>query len=144
MKKELAERFNSEIERYRQTLLHHARSCDWDTFKMKAGNLFDYVERVELSEIENRFFKTFRAILLVLVVVVIAIINMDVSIHPDLQRLKYTILWLAIAGSCFELYFFLNFRRYMEIKITYYKKRKDRFIMNIEKDFRKIVVQNGS
>jgi hypothetical protein len=32
----------------------------------------------------------------------------------------------------------------MEIKITYYKKRKDRFIMNIEKDFREIVVQNGS
>lgn len=138
MKKELADKFNEEIERYRRALLQYARKCDWDTFKIKAGSLFDYVEWVEVSEIESRFFKIFKSILFVLVVILIAIVNMDVTINPDLQRLKFTVILAAIAGSCFELYFFIDFRMYMDVKTSYYKQRKDRFIRSIEKDFREI------
>jgi hypothetical protein len=145
MKKELADNFNKEVERYRQTLLKLARSCDWDTFKMKAGNLFDYVEWIEIAEIENRFFRIFKSVLVVLVAVVVAIVNMDVAIHPDLARVRYSIILLAIAGSCFELYFFLDFRMYMEVKSLCYQKRRDKFIRNIEKDFREIILpQCGS
>lgn len=141
MKKEIADRFNEEVERYRRALLHYARTRDWDTFKKKAGNLFDYVEWIESSELENRFFRIFKSILVVLVAVVIAIVNMDVTVNPDLQRLRNSIILLAIAGSCFELYFYLDFRMYMDVKTTYYRKRRDTFIRNIEKDFREIIRQ---
>lgn len=143
MKKEFAERFNTEVERYRRLLLHCARTCQWETFKMKAGNLFDYVERVERSETERRFSRIFSSVLAVLVAVVIAIINMDGSISPELQRVKFTIVMLAVVGSCFELYFFLNYKTYMEAKSTFYNKRKDRFIRNIERDFREITRQTA-
>ena len=85
MEKELADMFSQVVERYRLALLHHARGCDWETFKTKAGSLFDYVEKIEMSEIESRFFRIFKSILAVLVAVVLAIANMDVSIHPDLD-----------------------------------------------------------
>lgn len=144
MKKEFADRFSEEVERYRRALLQYARKCDWDTFKMKAGNLFDYVEVIELSETERRFFRIFKSILALLIGVVIAILNMDVTVHPDLARMKFSIILLALAGSCFELYFFLGFRKYMDVKTTYYKKRKDRFIRNIEKDFREFNRNEGA
>lgn len=139
MEKELGERFNDEVERYRRALLYYARKCDWETFKTRAGSLFDYVEVIELSEIERKFFRIFRAVLVMLVAVLVAIANIDVSIHPALLRIRYTVIVLAVAGSCFELYFFLNFRMFMEAKSTLYKKRKDRFIRNIEQDFRGII-----
>jgi hypothetical protein len=141
MEKELADMFSQVVERYRLALLQHARKCDWETFKTKAGSLFDYVEKIEMSEIEDRFFRIFKSILAVLVAVVLAIANMDASIHPDLGRVKYAIIVMAAAGSCFELCFFLNFRTYMIGKTRYYKKRKDRFIRNIEKDFREMIRQ---
>lgn len=141
MEKELADMFSQVVERYRLALLQHARRCDWETFKAKAGGLFDYVERIEMSEIESRFFRIFKSILAVLVAVALAIANMDASLHPDLGRVKYTIIVLAAAGSCFELWFFLNFRMYMIGKTIYYKKRKDRFIRNIEKDFKEMTRQ---
>ncbi len=139
MKKELAERFNEEVERYRRSLLQYARKCDWDKFKIKAGSLFDYVEVVEVSEVERRFFRIFRSVLVVLAAVVVAIANMNTGINPELLRIKYTIITLAIAGFCFELFFFLDFRMFMQSKSAYYKTRKDRFIRNIERDFRQMV-----
>jgi len=56
MKRELNERFNYEVDRYRKALLFYAKQCQWDTFKANAGRLFDYVESIEMSEIERRFF----------------------------------------------------------------------------------------
>ncbi len=141
MEKELAEKFNDVVERYRQALLHYARQCDWDMFKTKAGSLFDYVEVIELSEIERRFFRVFKSVLVVLVLAVAAIVNMDITVRPDLQRLRYTVIVLGIAGSCFEVYFFLTFRWFMVAKSLYHKKRKDRFIRNMEKDFRDFIAQ---
>jgi hypothetical protein len=98
MNKELADRFNDNVERYRLALLDYARKCDWETFKAKAGNLFDYVEVVEVSEIERRFFRIFKSVLVVLVAVIAAIVNMDPSIHPNLDQLRYSFTVLAVAG----------------------------------------------
>ncbi len=138
MKKELADRFNENVERYRLTLLDYARRCDWDRFKTKAGNLFDYVEVVEVSEIERRFSRIFKSVLVVLVAVIAAIVNMDTSLHPDLERVRYSITVLAVAGTCFELYTYMTFRSFMITKSIYRKKRKERFIKGIERDFREI------
>ncbi len=138
MKKELAERFNENVERYRQALLEHARKCDWDRFKTKAGNLFDYVEIVEGSEIERRFLAIFKSVLVVLVAVIAAIVNMGTSVDPDLQQVRYSITVLAVAGTCFELYAYMTFRSVMIAKSIHRKTRKDRFIRGIEQDFREI------
>ncbi len=138
MKKELAERFNENIERYRQALLEHACKCDWDRFKTKAGNLFDYVEIVEGSEIERRFLAIFKSVLVVLVAVIAAIVNMGTSIDPDLQQVRYSITVLAVAGTCFEVYTYMTFRSVMIAKSIHRKIRKDRFIRGIEQDFREI------
>jgi len=141
MKKEFSQRFSDEVEQYRRALLHHARTADWETFKMKAGSLFDYVEFVEVSEVERRFFRLFTSILVALVGAVIAVMNIDVAVHPDLQRVRYTIILLAMAASCFEVYFFLGFRRYRAAKVAHYHQRRDEFIRNIEKDFRRATAE---
>ncbi|HTP03547.1 MAG TPA: hypothetical protein VMM54_00140, partial [Nitrospirota bacterium] len=62
---EFAHRINEEIERYRNALLHHAKQCEWESFKSKAGALFDYLEKIELSEIQRKFFRMFKIILIV-------------------------------------------------------------------------------
>jgi hypothetical protein len=139
MKKDFADRFSDNVERYRRALLDYARRRDWETFKASAGNLFDYVEVVEVSEIERRFFRIFKSVLVVLVAVILAVVNMDTSIHPDLHQLRYSITVLGVAGICFELYSYMSFRSYMITKSIYRKHRKDRFIRGIEKDFREIV-----
>ena len=139
MRQELAEMFNQEVERYRLALLYYAKKCDWDRFKTKAAGLFDYVEDIEVSEIERRFFAIFKSVLVVLVAVVLAIVNMDPTMHPDLQRVRYSIIVLAVAGSCFELYSYMTFRSFMIAKTLYRKKRKARFIRGIEQDFREMV-----
>lgn len=138
MKKELADRFNDNVERYRLALLDNARKSDWDRFKVKAGNLFDYVEVVEVAEIERRFFRIFKSVLVVLIAVIAAIVNMDTAIHPDLEHVRYSITVLAVAGICFEFYTYMTFRSFMIAKSIYKQKRKERFIRGIEQDFREI------
>ncbi len=138
MQKELADRFNDNVERYRLALLEHASKREWDRFKTKAGNLFDYVEVVEVSEIERRFFRIFKSVLIVLVAVFGAIANMNTAVHPDLQQVRYSITVLAIAGICFEVYSYMTFRSFMIAKSLYRKKRKERFVRGIERDFREI------
>ncbi len=138
MTRELAYRFNENVERYRLALLDLACRCDWDRFKAKAGNLFEYVEIVEASEIENRFFRIFKSVLVVLVAVIGAIVNMDTSLHPEYIQLRYSITVLAVAGTCFELYSYMTFRSFMIAKTIYRKKRKERFVRSIERDFREI------
>jgi hypothetical protein len=138
MEKKLADRFNDNVERYRLMLLDHARTREWEKFKIKAGNLFDYVEVVEVSEIERKFFRIFSSVLVVLVAVIAAIVNMDTTINPDLQQVRYSITVLAVAGICFELYSYMTFRSFMMAKSIYRKKRKERFIRGIEKDFREL------
>lgn len=140
MKKELADRFNDNVERYRLALLDYAHKREWDTFKAKAANLFDYVEVIELAEIERRFFRIFKSVLVVLVAVIAAIANMDTSMHPDLEQVRYSITVLAVAGIFFEFYTYMTFRSYMIAKSLYKKKRKERFLKGIEQDFREMVV----
>ena len=41
MDQEFANRINEEIEPYKNALLHDAKQCEWQSFKSKAGMLFD-------------------------------------------------------------------------------------------------------
>jgi hypothetical protein len=142
MKRELAEQFNQEVDNYRKALLFYARKCDWEEFKAKAGRLFDYVEAIEFSELERRFFTIFNPILAVLGLAVFALFGVDFEVHPEWLRLKDTFVLASIAASSFELYFFLDFRMYMDIKTSCYKKRRENFIRDIEQDFRGIALQS--
>ena len=141
MDEEYANRINEEIERYKNALLHDAKQCEWQSFKSKAGKLFDYVEAIELSEIQRKFFRMFKLILVVLVMIIVIILNMNGGAYPALLRFKDSMVITAIAGSCFELYFFVDFRLYVEHKMSWYKQRREQFIRDIEKDFKEIIVQ---
>jgi magnesium-transporting ATPase (P-type) len=141
MDHEFADRINEEIERYRKALLYYAKQCDWDGFNSKAGMLFDYLEAIELSEIQRKFFKIFKFILIVLTLIIVIILQMNGESYPSLLRFKDSMVIMAIAGSCFELYFFLDFRIYVEHKMSKYKQRRVQFIRNIEKDFKEVIVQ---
>ena len=142
MKEELHKIFNAEVERYRKSLLYYAKACEWDTFKDNAGRFFDYIESIEISEIERKFFNISKVIIGVLSIVVLVILKLNITASPAIAGLKKIIILTALAGGCFEIYFFLNFKMYMKYKTNYYKKRKERFIIDIERDFKDITVQS--
>lgn len=140
MNSDLHRTFNEEVNRYKNALFFYARKCDWDTFQDNAGRLFDYVESIEMSEIERKFYKISKVIVMALFIVVIFILKMDRNLSPGITRLKDFVVIIAVAGGSFEIYFLLNFKMYMKNKIRRYKKRRERFIMDIEQDFKEIVV----
>lgn len=141
MKRESAEQFNREVDGYRNALLFYARKSDWEEFKTKAGRLFDYVESVEYQELERRFSKIFNGILAVLALTIIVLFGVDFTVHPEWTRLKDAFILSSLAGGSFELYFFLNYRRYAGSRTFHYRKRREKFIHAIERDFRSYVLQ---
>jgi hypothetical protein len=141
MKKELKDQFNEHVESYRRTLLYHARISDWETFKAKAGRMFDYVESIEYSELERRFFKNFNAILVILIAIAIALFQVDFEVAPELLRFKNLVVFAGVLAGSFELYFYINYRTYVKVRMVHYEERREKFIRNIEQDFRSYVVQ---
>jgi hypothetical protein len=141
MKRQLAERFNQEVENHRMALIYYARKCDWETFEAKAGRLFDYVESIEFMELERRFFTVFNLILGFLVLAIIGLLTVDFEVHRELFKFKNSFVMTALAVSSFELYFFIDYRMYVGVKTRFYKKRRENFIRNIERDFRGFSVQ---
>ena len=142
MKKEHAEQFNQEVDRYRTALLTAARISDWGAFKTRAGKLFDYIETVESSERERKFFSVFNAFLSVLVAVVVMLLAMDFIATTAALEVRRTCILMALAGSGFELFFFVDFRLYNEARKSDYARRRQRFILGIEQDFRSLACQN--
>jgi len=141
MRKGLEKQFNQEVEKYRKALLYHARISDWETFKAKAGRMFDYVEAIEYSELERRFFTNFNVILAMLIVIAIALFKVDFAVTPELIRFKNAMVLAGLGVSSFELYFYLDYKVYMRVKTVHYPERREKFIRNIEKDFRTYVLQ---
>jgi hypothetical protein len=140
MKRELKKQFNQDVENYRKAFLYHARIRDWETFKTKTGRMFDYVEAIERSELERRFFKNFNVILVMLSVIVIALFNIHVGVTPELMRLKNAFVMVGLWMSSFEVYFYVDYRIYMRVKTVHYAERRERFIRKIESDFRSRVL----
>lgn len=140
MEKELHRTFNQEVHRYRHILTNCAKRCDWESFKLYAGKLFDYVEAVEMSEIERKFLRISRIIMFFLFVIAIVFFKVDADFFPEFICVKKFFTMSALVGCVFELYFFLSYRMYMKVKIDFYKQRRERFIRNIERDFRYIIL----
>jgi hypothetical protein len=136
MDKSLEKSFNEEVDRYRQILLACAKKSEWNTFKTNAGKLFDYVESIEMSVLEKKFFSISRVIMAVLIVVFVTVFRLDPEVHWGTLRLRELMILAGLGGCGFELYFFLNFATYMSGKKTYYQRRRERFIRSIESDFR--------
>lgn len=141
MRTGLEKQFNQEVEAYRKALLYHARTSDWEMFKTKAGRMFDYVEAVEYAELERRFFTNFNVVLVVLIAIVVALFMVDFAVTPELLRLKNTMVLASLGVSSFELYFYLDYKIYMRIKVRRYTDRRKNFVRNIEKDFRAYLLQ---
>jgi hypothetical protein len=141
MRKERKDQFNEHVESYRRALMYNARISDWETFKAKAGRMFDYVESIEYAELERRFFKNFNTILIILAAITIALFQVDFEVTPELLRLKNLVVFGGILASTFELYFYINYRTYVKVRSTLYAERREKFIRDIEQDFRSYVVQ---
>jgi hypothetical protein len=136
MDRDLRVRLNEEVERYRRALIYYAKSCDWDTFKHKAGSLFDYLESIELSELERRFFRVFRMVLFVLIAATAFLLQLNHGYFPALVKYKTTFTAAAMAVSGFEFFFYIDFRVYVKAKLAASKKRREWFIRSIEQDFK--------
>ena len=137
MKKGLADQFNHEIDAYRRALLYYAKLSDWESFETKAGRMFDYVETVEFQELERRFFRTFGWILAALIIAITAFFKVDFEIHREWLQWKNAFLFPALSACSLEVYFFVNYRIYTDIKTYGQKNRRDKFINGIKADFRK-------
>jgi hypothetical protein len=144
MRKELGQVFNDEVERYRRALIFAAKTCEWETFKVRAGKLFDYVESVEISEIERKFFRISMTILLVVVLITLVILNADTVLSPQMSKYRENLTLIGLSIGCYEFYFVLDFKLFMKAKMSCYRKRRERFIRNLEKDFREMTEQPGS
>lgn len=132
------EAFNEEIEKYRRILMSSAKKGEWNTFKVNAGRLFDYVESIEMAVLEKKFLRISRVIMFVLFLSLILILRMGFDIQEEIMRLRKLVILTAFGGSSFQLYFFLNFRWYLDHKTACYRRRRERFIKNIEQDFRSV------
>ena len=141
MKRGREKQFNQDVENYRRALLYHARISDWETFKAKAGRMFDYLEAIEYSELERRFFMNFNAVLVVLIAIAVALFQVDFEVAPELVRLKNVMVLAGLGVGSFELYFYINYRTYVRVRTFNYAERREKFIRNIEQDFRSYIVQ---
>jgi hypothetical protein len=139
MDKELMNRIDDEVERNRKALVYYAKASDWEKFKSKAGVLFDYLEWTELTVLEQKFFKVFKIILFILMAAVIAFYKLDAATFPALVKYKGPFGLALLAGACYELYFFLDFQWYVRAKIAWRKKRREKFIRDMENDFKEFV-----
>jgi hypothetical protein len=136
MEKSLEKVFNEEVNKYRNILLICAKKSEWNTFKINAGKLFDYVESIEMSVLEKKFYSISSVIIFVLVLLVVALWWISPFIHCEIPKIRELMIISGVGGCSYQLYFFLNFRTYMDGKITSYKCRRERFIRNIEADFK--------
>ncbi len=141
MTRELARQFNDEVERYRRSMLYFAVKRDWDEFKSRAGGLFEYVETVEATERERRFYAVFSAIRAMLVLGVLIVLGVDPRVNAVWAEHRQMALMLSLAGCGFEVFFYVNFRTYVQARMAGYQRRRDAFIRNIERDFRSFAMQ---
>ena len=62
-------------------------------------------------------------------------------VTPELMRLKNAMVMAGLGVSSFEPYFYLDYRISMRVKTFHYAERREKFVRNIERDFRSYVVQ---
>jgi len=144
MRRDIGMAFNEEVERYRRALIFAAKASEWTAFKARAGRLFDYIESVEISEIERKFFCVFISILCVVIFIAVITLNADSLPSPYLSKYREKLTLIVLSIACYELYFLYSFKLFMKSKMSCYRKRREDFIRNIENDFRDMLQQLGN
>jgi hypothetical protein len=142
MKQELLRAFSEKVDKYRIALSDYAKRREWDAFEKNAAELFDYCERVEISVVQKRFQAISTVIIVLLFIFASLILKVHIAATPELLRVKKLIVLSTISGGGFEFFFVINFRSYIEYKKTYYRKRRERFVRNIEDDFRNYCIRS--
>ncbi len=127
---------NREIEEFRKALVFDAKICDWEMFEGKAGMLFDYLESIELAEIRKLFSRIIRMVLSVLLLAGSVAWGLILGTNGSLLRYQNSILVVMLAGVCFLLFFFADFRLATGFLASRHQTRRRNFIRNIEQDFR--------
>ncbi len=136
MDRNVLERLNSEIERYKVSLRYFARTCDWGSFRSKAAQLFDYLESTEVSLVKTRFYGTIGIIVMTLVAVVMLFTALGNVIAPFVARYRDGLLVVVLGAYGLGLLLLLELRLYLSIRTSRHGKRVDRFIRAIEGDVR--------
>jgi hypothetical protein len=136
MDRETRRKFNEQIGHYRIRLDLHAKKCDWEKFKLDAGRLFDYAEAIELSETRRRFLNVFRIILVLVVVCALYLFSPDPASILEIPRVKRAVIAAGAGGAFYDLFFYMNYRYYINAKALFYEKRRLRFIRGLEQDFK--------
>ncbi len=126
-------RLNEEIRRHKKALAFFAKTCDWMDFQSNAAMLFDYLESVELTVLQR---KLRQVIGIISLAVIIALAVFNISASPLLTKYRGPLVLIAAAAIVFELILLFELRLYVNIKAKSLKNRKDRFIRNIEHDFK--------
>mgnify|MGYP003560122517 CR=1 FL=1 len=72
--------------------------------------------------------------------IVVPLVSVDFAVTPESIRLKNAMLLAGLGVSSFELCFYLDYRIYMRVKTFPYAERREKFVRNIERDFRSYVI----
>ncbi len=132
MDKKSLEVLSREIGQYRQALRYFAGACDWESFRSKAAQLFEYLESATATLLEKRYHLTVAFALLLLAAGILLFIALGRTNVLFFARYREAIALVMLAIYAFELLLLLELRLYLSIRASQQKKREDRFIKNIE------------
>ncbi len=136
MDERTANKLNDEISRYKRALIFFAKTCDWFSFYSNAVTLFEYLESVELSLLKRKLHQVIEIITVALVLAVVIFSSVNITASPLLMKYRGPLVIIAAAAILFELFLLVELRLYTSIKTRNQQKRKDRFVRNIEHDFK--------
>ena len=106
----------------------------------RAWSLLDFQSRESHPKTQESIFRITKIIVAVVFFMVILVVKMNPNTYPELARVNEIMTVTAIATSCFEVFFLFNYRMYMKGKLSCYRKRRERFIANIQRDFEYMTV----
>lgn len=129
-------KLNDEISRYKKALIFFAKACYWFDFHSNAATLFEYLDSVELSLLKRKLRQVIEIVSVALVLAIVIFSSVNITDSPLLIKYRGQLVLIAAAAILFELLLLIELRLYVNIKTRNQQKRKDRFIRNIEHDFK--------
>ncbi len=130
--KKSLEVLNREVGQYRQALRYFAGTCDWESFRSKAAQLFEYLESATAKLLEKRYQLTVAFALILLGAGILLFVALGRTNVLFFARHREAIALVMLAIFACELLLLLEFRLYLSIWASQQKKREDRFIKKIE------------
>ncbi len=99
--------------------------------------LFDYLESIETSEIRRIFSRIFRVTAAIVLLAGSALGIISSGSNPALlQHYESYLIVLIFSGILFLVWFHMDYRIITGLKASRRSRRRDKFVRNIEDDFR--------